>query len=99
MRSPTRTGSEFLRCGREKIPARSAMEFRRQVVQLRQQVVRVLASNIGPRHFTPGVIREVAEIFDAPVSTIYEDVRLVEAQAGEGRRVLVNSPNVEKEVR
>jgi hypothetical protein len=73
--------------------ARSALEFRRQVVQLRQQVVGLLASNIGPGHLTPGVIRELSEIFDTPVSTIYSDVRAAENEAGAGRRVLVNSPN------
>jgi hypothetical protein len=74
--------------------ARSALEFRRRIVQLRQQVVGLLASNIGPGHLTPGVIRELSEIFDAPISTIYSDVRAAEAAAAQGRRVLVNSPNV-----
>jgi hypothetical protein len=35
------------------------LEFRRQVVQLRQQVVRVLASNIGP-----GDLGQLAECTD-----------------------------------
>jgi hypothetical protein len=74
--------------------AKSSLEFRRQVVRLRQQVVGLLASNIGENRLTPDVIRELSEIFDAPISTIYSDIRSVEAEAGEGRRVLVNSPKV-----
>ena len=53
--------------------ARSALEFRRQVVQLRQQVVHVLASNIDPRRLTPDAIRQLAETFDCPASTLYTD--------------------------
>jgi hypothetical protein len=74
--------------------ARSALEFRREIVQLRQQVVSLLAHNIGSGRLTPDVIRAVAETFDTPVSTVYADIRSVEAETGEGRRVLVNSPNV-----
>jgi hypothetical protein len=75
--------------------ARSALEFRRQVVQLRQRVIGLLASNIGPGQLSPEVIREVAETFDTPVSTVYADIRAVEVEAGQGRRVLVNSPNIQ----
>jgi hypothetical protein len=71
--------------------AHNILECRREIVTFRQRVVSLLASNIGPGRLSPGVIRELAEVFDAPVSTIYQDVRMVEGQAGQGRHALVNS--------
>jgi hypothetical protein len=62
------------------------LEFRRQVVQLGQRVIGLLASNIGSGRFTLDLIRELAETFDNPVSTVYADIRSVEAEAGAARR-------------